>query len=80
MGKFDGYLLCSDIDGTLAIEGNVAENNIEAINYFRQNGGKFVVATGRDYDYLDMFSHRFKTDKYIISCNGNVLYNIEKKW
>ncbi len=79
MGMYDGYLICSDIDGTLAVNGEVPENNVEAIKRFQKGGGKFVIATGRDYDYIDIFADRFYPDKYIISGNGNVLYNTEKK-
>ena len=79
MKKYEGFLICSDIDGTLAVNGEVPENNVEAIKRFQENGGIFVIATGRDYDYIDMFKERFYPDKYIISGNGNVLYNTEKK-
>ncbi len=79
MGKYEGFLICTDIDGTLAVNGVVPENNIEAINRFKEGGGNFVIATGRDYDYIDNFKDKFALDKYIISCNGNVLYNIEEK-
>ncbi len=78
MGKYDGFLICTDIDGTLAVNGVVPQNNVEAINRFKEGGGNFVIATGRDYDYIDNFKDKFALDKYIISCNGNVLYNIEK--
>lgn len=46
--KFSGLVICSDVDGTLVDENNVVpKNNIEAIEYFRAHGGKFMVATGR---------------------------------
>lgn len=44
--KYDGYLICTDYDGTLYYNG-VHPDNIEAINEFMANGGKFTLATGR---------------------------------
>ena len=57
MGKFDGVLLVSDYDDTLAdTAGAAAENlprprvprrNLERLGYFMENGGHFTVVTGR---------------------------------
>lgn len=48
MKRFDGLVLCSDVDGTLVDESNnVPKENLEAIEYFRAHGGKFTLATGR---------------------------------
>ena len=52
MGKFDGILLLSDIDGTIAKEGIVSEENRAAVEYFKQNGGMFAYATGRLPNYI----------------------------
>ena len=79
MGMFDGYMICSDLDGTLAIDGSVPENNSKAIKYFQDNGGMFVLATGRSINYLEKLKNSFVCDKYIIACNGNILYNIQTK-
>lgn len=48
MGKFDGILLCSDVDGTL-LPGNhiIPSNNLAALEYFTAAGGQFLLATGR---------------------------------
>lgn len=46
--KFDGIVLLSDIDGTLATyDRTIVPANREAIRYFTENGGRFGVATGR---------------------------------
>ncbi|MBQ1283660.1 MAG: HAD hydrolase family protein [Clostridia bacterium] len=50
--KFDGYLICSDHDGTVAEWGELLQVNIEAIKYFQDNGGIFTVATGRRHDFV----------------------------
>lgn len=48
MGKFDGCLLYSDIDGTFINDKeNIPEQNISAVKYFMNEGGKFGLATGR---------------------------------
>ena len=40
MGLFDGYLICTDCDGTLTSEEKqISDKNIEAINYFQKEGG-----------------------------------------
>ena len=53
MGKFNGILICTDLDGTLLDnEKHVSKENIEAIEYFKKNGGLFTFLTGRMPFYL----------------------------
>ena len=48
MKKFDGLLFCTDLDGTLyASDGTVPKANLEAIEYFKSEGGLFTFITGR---------------------------------
>jgi len=48
MGIFDGCILASDYDGTLAqSDGQIGERVRTAIKYFTDNGGYFTVCTGR---------------------------------
>ena len=48
MGKFDGFLICTDLDGTLLKnDKSISSENLEAIEYFKNNGGLFTVVTGR---------------------------------
>ena len=48
MGKFDGMLFCTDLDGTLyRSDKTVSEENLEAIAYFKSEGGIFTFITGR---------------------------------
>ena len=50
MKKFEGLLFCTDLDGTLyASDGTVPKANLEAIEYFNKNGGKFTFVTGRNH-------------------------------
>ena len=52
MGKFSGYLICSDFDGTFAFRGQPIPENVAAVRYFMDNGGKFTLATGRMMDFI----------------------------
>ncbi|WP_069998136.1 Cof-type HAD-IIB family hydrolase [Cellulosilyticum sp. I15G10I2] len=46
--KFEGYLLVTDMDGTLLNDkGKISKVNREAIAYFINEGGRFTIATGR---------------------------------
>ena len=48
MGKFDGILFCTDLDGTLyKNDKTVSIENLEAIEYFKSEGGLFTFITGR---------------------------------
>lgn len=46
--KYDGYMLCTDMDGTLLnTDHEISKENAEAIKHFIREGGIFTVATGR---------------------------------
>ncbi len=48
MKKFEGLLLATDLDGTLLKnDKSISKENLEAIEYFKANGGKFTFITGR---------------------------------
>ena len=48
MGKFDGILICTDLDGTLyKSDKTISRENKEAIEYFKSEGGYFTFITGR---------------------------------
>ncbi len=48
MGKFDGILLTSDFDHTLSdMTDGVPQANLQALDYFVSEGGRFCVNTGR---------------------------------
>ncbi len=48
MGRFDGILICTDLDGTLyRNDKTVSKENLSAIEYFKREGGYFTFITGR---------------------------------
>ncbi len=48
MKKFEGVLFCTDLDGTLySSDKKVSKENLDAIEYFKSEGGLFTFITGR---------------------------------
>ncbi len=49
MKKFEGMLFCTDLDGTLyTTDKMVSKENLDAIEYFKSQGGLFTFITGRE--------------------------------
>lgn len=80
MGKFTGYLICTDCDGTLTYEpGKVSDENAQAIKYFQKEGGIFTLATGRFPDHAELFRDKIQINAPMVSLNGTLLYDTRKK-
>ena len=76
MGIFDGYLLVSDMDGTLLnSKGKLSEENKKAIEYFVDNGGQFTLATGRMLPSIKRHIHKMKVTLPVIMYNGTKVYD-----
>ena len=74
MGKFYGYLLLSDFDGTLYHKDNkISKENCEAIRYFQSEGGLFALASGRTPSWLDQWKDYFVPNTYSAMLNGAIL-------
>lgn len=76
MGRFDDVLLTVDFDRTLTgPDSTLPRRNLEAIEYFMENGGAFTVNTGRSvatfWKYLDTIPHNAPFLLY----NGSAAYD-----
>lgn len=76
MGKFDGILLCTDLDATLLNdEHKVSEENIRAIDYFKAEGGKFTFVTGRVPSGARLMLEYVKPNVPVVTFNGAGVYD-----
>ena len=80
MKKFDGLLICSDLDGTLfKNDKTISKENIEAIEYFKQEGGYFTFVTGRMPNFVDDIARIVNPNAPIGCINGGGLYDCKNK-
>lgn len=80
MGKFDGLIIVSDMDGTLLSSvDKIPETNVKAIEYFIKNGGRFTVATGRSHMSVNHFIDMVSINCPGIVDNGAILFDFEKQ-
>ena len=78
MGKFDGILICTDLDGTLLRnDKSVSRENIEAIEYFKREGGLFTIVTGRLPYYVGKAFDLVRPNAPIGCANGGGVYDFE---
>ena len=76
MGKFDGFLICTDLDGTLLRnDKTISPENLQAIAYFKQEGGFFTFVTGRMPFFVSHVYDRIKPNAPIGCINGGGLYD-----
>lgn len=73
MGKFDGWLICSDFDGTIYVDHSISDENCAAIRYFQENGGRFTFASGRFTSMFNDFFDRVMPGAPIAGLNGAVI-------
>lgn len=80
MKRYDGLVLCSDVDGTLIDKNNrVPKENIEAIEYFRAHGGRFLLVTGRIPEAVMPILPGITTDYPSVCHNGASLYDFHTR-
>ena len=75
MGIFDGCLLISDIDGTLMHKGVIPQKNLDAIEWFKSEGGVFTIATGRQAGAALESYKQVKANAPLIAVQGGVIYD-----
>lgn len=76
MKKYEGYLIASDLDGTLInSEQGISEKNIAAIAEFTKEGGLFAAATGRTEVTALPYIEKLPINCPCILYNGAVIYD-----
>ncbi len=76
MKKFDGILICTDLDGTLLqTDKSISKQNKDAINYFMENGGLFTFVTGRMPFAASSFYEELHPNAPIGCVNGGALFD-----
>ena len=75
MGKFDGVLLASDFDNTLAVKAEVSPENRDALAYFMSEGGLFSLATGRFSTIIDTIDPVCRPNTYCPVLNGVAIFS-----
>ncbi len=77
---FDGIVLLSDIDGTLSTyERKIPQSNIDAIEHFTENGGRFGVATGRTALSAGKMIRQLAVNCPCIAVNGGAIYDYQQE-
>lgn len=77
--RFKGYLLVSDMDGTLInSKGEISDENINAIESFIKEGGVFTIATGRRIESTRRYLNKLPVTLPIILYNGTKIYDFIK--
>lgn len=80
MGRFDGILICTDLDGTLLRnDRTISAENIEAIDYFKREGGYFTFVTGRMPSFVSHIWEAIRPNAPFGCINGGGLYDYEAK-
>ncbi|MCI6843050.1 MAG: Cof-type HAD-IIB family hydrolase [Clostridiales bacterium] len=78
-GKFSGFLICSDFDGTLTCDGRtVPRANLEAIERFESEGGLFTVASGRFPGQIAAIPD-LCINTFAVAVNGSVIADIRER-
>ena len=70
-------MICSDFDGTLFMGDRISDENVEAIRYFQENGGRFTITSGRYPAFLGKHRNRVEANTYLIGLNGTIISNYE---
>lgn len=76
MDKFKGILICTDLDGTLLKNNKtVSRENLEAIEYFKSEGGFFTFITGRMPFFVGGIYNEVKPNVPFGCINGGGLFD-----
>lgn len=80
MGKFTGILFASDFDHTISDHsGSIPRSNLEAIEYFVREGGRFCLNTGRSIPAARKQVLQLPCNAPCLLYNGGACYDYEKE-
>ena len=68
------HLLATDYDGTIATDGRVTRETLEALRDVLATGRKLVLVTGRDLDELIEVHPELEIFERVVAENGALLY------
>jgi len=76
---FSGILICTDLDGTLLRKDKtISKENLDAIEYFKSNGGLFTFITGRMHFYVTDIYRTVNPNVPFGCANGGAIYDHHK--
>jgi len=76
MKRYEGILLCTDLDGTLLNnDRTISKENLEAIAEFKEQGGAFTIVTGRSHFAIYDICQAVNPNVPVVCFNGACLYD-----
>ena len=80
MAKLTDLLVVSDLDGTLLQAGyGIPKDNLDAIERFTANGGRFSLATGRSVSSVRRYIEWIRPTVPVILINGALIYDFNRE-
>lgn len=82
MKKFENIIIATDLDGTFLDKNErIPQRNREAVEYFKANGGRFTIATGRAAGHAERSIPDVAelVNFPAVICNGACLYDYHTK-
>lgn len=70
------HVLATDYDGTLAHDGFVAPETLQALERLLATGRRAILVTGRELDDLQRIFSRFELFEWVVAENGALLYHL----
>lgn len=78
MNKFKGTLIVTDADGTLLKnDKSLSKENLDAIEYFKSEGGIFTIVTGRPSVIVRELYDMVRPNAPLGCFNGGAIYDVE---